>query len=301
MVNILVTGGAGFIGSSLVNQLIKNKHYKIVVLDNLVTGKIKNVDKNINYIIKKDVNNYNELKNIFIKHKFDYVFHFAALVGVKRTQLYPLKVLNDIKGFQNIFELSSNYNVKRFFYSSSSEVYGEPVIIPQNEETTPLNSRIPYAIVKNLGESFCKTYFKEKKLKYTIFRFFNTYGKIQSKDFVISKFIQLAKQNKTIKIYGNGSQRRTFCYIDDTIEAVINCFEKNMHINDVVNIGNDVEISMNQLAKIIMKKTNSKSKIKYIKPLKEGDMKRRKPDNTKMKKILKRDLISLSKGLDKII
>ena len=136
MVNILVTGGAGFIGSSLVNQLIKNKHYKIVVLDNLVTGKIKNVDKNINYIIKKDVNNYNELKNIFIKHKFDYVFHFAALVGVKRTQLYPLKVLNDIKGFQNIFELSSNYNVKRFFYSSSSEVYGEPVIIPQNEETS---------------------------------------------------------------------------------------------------------------------------------------------------------------------
>ena len=301
MVKILVTGGAGFIGSSLVNYLIKNCNYKVIVVDNLITGNIKNIDNSSIKIIKKDINDYYELKKIFKLHRFDYVFHFAALVGVKRTQQNPLDVLKDIKGFQNIFELSSLYKVQRLFYSSSSEVYGEPVTIPQNEETTPLNSRIPYAIVKNLGESFCKTYFKEKKLQYTIFRFFNTYGKTQSNDFVISKFVNLAKKNKTINIYGDGEQRRTFCYIDDTIEAVVKCFEKNLHINDVVNIGNNLEITMNNLAQIIIKKTNSKSKIKYIKALEEGDMKRRKPDNLKMKKILNRKLVSLSNGLNKII
>ena len=109
----------------------------------------------------------------------------------------------------------------------------------QNEEKTPLNSRLTYAVVKNIGESFCKAYFKEYKINYTIFRFFNTYGPKQSNDFVISKFLKQALSNKNITIYGSGNQSRTFCYIDDTTQAIINCFTKRLFINDTVNIGNN--------------------------------------------------------------
>ncbi len=301
MVNILVTGGAGFIGSALVKKLSLNNSYNIIVVDNLITGFKSNLSINKKNFFKIDINNFDDISKIFKKYKFEYVFHFAALVGVQRTQKKPLQVLKDIRGFENIFSLSSKYKIKRIFFSSSSEVYGEPVTIPQNEETTPLNSRIPYAIVKNLGESFCKTYLKEKKLSYTIFRFFNTYGKKQSADFVISKFIKQAKFNKPIKIYGDGKQKRTFCYIDDTIEVILNCLKNNLYKNDIINIGSDKEVSMNELAKIIIKKTKSKSKIIHIKPLKEGDMRRRKPDITKMKNIIKRDLVKLSIGLSNII
>ena len=153
--------------------------------------------------------------------QFDYVFHYAAVVGVKRTQENPIMVLNDIEGIKNVLQLSKNSSVKRVFFSSSSEVYGEPVELPQNEETTPLNSRVPYAIVKNVGESFFRSYFKSYGLPYTIFRFFNTYGPNQSEDFVIAKFLKSALINEDITIYGDGSQTRTFCYVDDNINTCI--------------------------------------------------------------------------------
>ena len=300
MINILITGGAGFIASNLADKL--NKKYSVIIVDNLSTSKLanlKNIDKK--YFYKIDVNNFDSMSILFKKYKFDYVFHYAAIVGVKRTLSNPLLVLNDIQGFRNIFDLSCRYNVKRIFFSSSSEVYGEPVQMPQNEDSTPLNSKLPYAVVKNIGEAFCRSYFEEKKLNYTIFRFFNTYGHRQSTDFVISKFIQKAKNNKDIEIYGDGSQSRTFCYVDDNIDATINAFEKNLYVNDTVNIGNNNIINMNNLAKKIIFITNSKSKIKFLKPLKEGDMTRRQPDISKMKKLLGRNLITLNRGLKKII
>ena len=300
MINILITGGAGFIASNLADKL--NKKYSVIIVDNLSTSKLanlKNIDKK--YFYKIDVNNFDSMSILFKKYKFDYVFHYAAIVGVKRTLSNPLLVLNDIQGFRNIFDLSCRYNVKRIFFSSSSEVYGEPVQMPQNEDSTPLNSKLPYAVVKNIGEAFCRSYFEEKKLNYTIFRFFNTYGHRQSTDFVISKFIHKAKNNKDIEIYGDGSQSRTFCYVDDNIDATINAFEKNLYVNDTVNIGNNNIINMNNLAKKIIFITNSKSKIKFLKPLKEGDMTRRQPDISKMKKLLGRNLITLNRGLKKII
>src|SRR5437588_12842334 len=121
-------------------------------------------------------------------------------------------VLDDIKGIQNVLHLAKNTGVKRVFFSSSSEVYGEPVEFPQNEFTTPLNSRLPYAVVKNVGEAFLRSYKQEFDLDYTIFRFFNTYGPKQSSDFVMTKFIKAALANDRITIYGDGSQTRTFCY-----------------------------------------------------------------------------------------
>jgi UDP-glucose 4-epimerase len=236
MAKILVTGGAGFIGSALAGKLLENPENFVVVVDNLGSGDIRKLPKAINgnfKFIKCDVNLREGISEIMTTFHFDYVFHFAALVGVLNTLKNPVKVLADLDGFKNILDLAKNTGVKRVYFSSSSEVYGEPVELPQNEETTPLNSRLPYAIVKNAGEAFLKSYYQEFGLEYTIFRFFNTYGPKQSKDFVISKFMQAALENKNITIYGNGLQTRTFCYITDNIEACVNTFYKNKFVNDV--------------------------------------------------------------------
>jgi len=219
---ILVTGGAGFVGSGMVEKLIIDPENYVVVVDNLQTGsqkKIPDAEHDNLCFIKCDVNDYMDISSVFYAYSFDYVFHYAAVVGVKRTLQNPVMVLNDITGIKNLLQLSKNTGVKRVFYSSSSEVYGEPVEFPQNEETTPLNSRLPYAIVKNVGEAYLKSFHREFGLEYTIFRFFNTYGPKQSREFVISRFLSMALQNQDITIYGDGSQTRTFCYIRDNIDA----------------------------------------------------------------------------------
>lgn len=300
--SILVTGGAGFIGSALVNKLAENPKNQIVAVDNLLTGDCKRLDikDNITFI-KADVNNLTDIATIFHRFLFDYVFHYAAVVGLERTLNYPVMVLEDLSGIKNILNLCKNTSVKRIFFSSSSEVYGEAIEIPQNELTTPLNSRLPYAIVKNAGEAFLKSYHQEFGLNYTIFRFFNTYGPMQSKDFVISKFIAAALKNKEITIYGDGAQSRTFCFVDDNIAACVNAFEKDLYVNDVVNIGSSKEVSVLELAEAIVEVANSNSKIKHLPPLKEGDMKRRLPDTQKMEKLLAKEPIPLKEGLAKII
>ncbi|WP_426430863.1 NAD-dependent epimerase/dehydratase family protein [Winogradskyella sp. HB-48] len=301
MTNILVTGGAGQIGSSLAAKLALNNNFKIVIIDNLSTGKISNVPlKNNVRFIRADVNDYNDILSIFATFKFEFVFHLAAVVGVARTLKNPINVLKDIEGIKNVLLLSKNTGVKRIFYSSSSEVYGEPFEIPQNEKTTPLNSRLPYAIVKNVGEAFFKSYQEEYGLDYTIFRFFNTYGPAQSNDFVIPRFMRLALNNLPIPINGYGNQTRSFCYIDDNIDTCIRTLYDNAHVNDVLNVGNDVEVSILELAEKIIEVTNSSSEIIFLPALKEGDMNRRCPDISKMKKLLGRELISLDEGIKKM-
>ena len=300
MKKILITGGAGNIGSSLANHFALN-NYKVYVFDNLITGSVdKLITHNNIEFIKGDVNIYNEIDSLMKKIRFNYVFHYAALVGVQRTVDNPLLVMKDIDGIRNILEISKNTKVEKIFYSSSSEVYGEPFEMPQNEHTTPLNARLPYAIVKNLGEAYFKAYNKEYQLPFSIFRFFNTYGPNQSNDFVISKFIDMALNNVDITIYGDGSQTRTFCYIDDNLEVTTQIFEKNLLENEVVNIGCDIEIKVLDLAELIIKLLNSKSKIVYLNSLKEGDMSRRQPDLKIMKSILNRQLTSLSEGILKV-
>lgn len=304
MTKILITGGAGFIASALAEKLGENANHQIILVDNLLSGSTTKIPTSIHNnikFIKCNVNEFGDISSVFYAYSFDYVFHYAAMVGVSRTQEHPVRVLDDIAGIKNVLNLSKNTGVKRVFFSSSSEVYGEPVEYPQNEHTTPLNSRLPYAIVKNVGEAYLKSFKKEYDLNYTIFRFFNTYGQKQSKDFVISKFISSALQNKDITIYGDGSQTRTFCYIDDNIEATTNAFYHNKFVNDVVNIGGNKEITILELAQTIIKATHSNSKITHIPALEEGDMTRRNPDITKMKQVLNRELIPLEEGLKKVL
>lgn len=300
---ILVTGGAGFIASALAENLAKDPDNLVIIMDDLSTGdfkKIPPISNNLRFV-KGDVNNYKEIMEVMLSFQFHYVFHYAAMVGVLRTQEFPVKVLRDIRGIEHICRLSKNTGVRRIFFASSSEVYGEPVEFPQNAHTTPLNSRLPYAIVKNLGEAYLKSYQKEYDVDFTIFRFFNTYGPKQSKDFVISKFLIAALKNEDITIYGDGSQTRTFCYADDNIDATTSIAYSDLFINDVVNIGNSIETPIIDLAKTIIKLTNSESKIIHLPPLPEGDMTRRCPDNKDMVEVLDRPLISLEDGLRRII
>lgn len=304
MKKILITGGAGNIGSSLAKKLLSNNNYFVCVVDNLSTGDNQKLPSNEipNFkFIKADVNEFEDISAIMTTHKFDFVFHYAAVVGVSRTLSNPVKVLNDIEGIRNVLQLSKNTGVKRVFYSSSSEVYGEPVCFPQNEETTPLNSKLPYAIVKNIGEAYCKSYYQEFGLEYTIFRFFNTYGPSQSTDFVIPRFLKKALAGDTIYINGDGKQTRTFCYIDDNIETTIKILEGSIGVNDVVNIGSNIEMTILELAETIIRLTKSSSKIVHVQALKEGDMTRRQPDNTKMLTILNRNLVSVEDGILRLI
>lgn len=304
MRKILVTGGAGFIGSRLAEKLIQDPENYVVIVDDLSTGNIQKLPQSNTgnwRFIKADVNNYNDISQVMLANHFEFVFHYAAVVGVERTQSNPYRVLNDIQGFKNILDISKSSSVRRVFFASSSEVYGEPVNFPQNEHTTPLNSRVPYAVVKNVGEAFLRSYFKEFGLEYTIFRFFNTYGPKQSPDFVMSRFIAKALKNEPITIYGDGQQSRTFCYVDDNVDACLRSAYENFIVNDVVNIGNDNEITILELAHRIIELTKSKSVIEHLPPLQEGDMQRRLPDITIMRQLLSRPLTSIDDGIKRIL
>jgi len=300
---ILVTGGAGFIGSSLSLRLAQQSRNEIVIIDNLTTGFESYVPTSPNVVFYNgSVNDESFMHSIFLRHKFDIIFHYAALVGVQRTQNNPIDVLSDSYGFTNLFQLAALTGVKRVIYASSSEVYGEPVEIPQVEEITPLNSRLPYAVVKNLGEMFAKSYQKEYGMAYTILRFFNTYGPRQSHDFVVSRFIKAALKGAPLTIYGDGLQSRTFCYIDDNLDATLAILKKTgPGESQTVNIGNNIVYNICQLAELIINITRSDSRIEFLPPLKEGDMRRREPCINQMMTYLDRPLTSLEDGLTKML
>ena len=302
MVKILITGGAGFVPSSTAEKLLQDPNNFVVLVDNFLTGRKENIPNHPNCkFIKADVNVMAQIEPIMCSYQFDFVYHYAAMVGVLRTLDNPVAVLEDIQGIKNVLDLAKSTGVKRVFFSSSSEVYGEPVHLPQNEHTTPLNSRLPYAVVKNVGEAYFRSYKQEFDLDYTIFRFFNTYGPKQSEDFVMSKFMSAAVKGEDITIYGDGSQTRTFCYIDDNTDFCVGALTNPGTINRVYNVGNDLIYTIKDLAELIIKKTGSSSKIVYLPPLKDGDMTRRQPDISKMKNILNRDLIQLEQGIENII
>jgi len=302
---ILVTGGAGFIGSNLVEKLLK-LGFRVIIVDNLQTGKLGNISSLLSntkcVFFRCDLNNLDEITPVFLKNKIDYVYHYAACVGVERTLSNPVAVLADIEGIKNVLSLSAATRVQRIFYSSSSEVYGESLGFPQNEMVTPLNSRLPYAVVKNVGEVFIKTYQKVYGLNYTIFRFFNTYGPRQSGSFVVTKFIKQALKGENITIYGDGSQTRTFLYIDDNVRATAEALFNKKAKNEVINIGTNIETTIRQLAEVIIRVTGSKSKIKYLSPLEEGDMSRRLPDIRMMKEMLRvKPSINIEEGIKKTL
>ena len=304
MRKILVTGGAGNIGGGLVRALIRDPGNAVCIVDNLVTSsrdKLPGRARGSFEFVQADVNRFDELAPVMTAGQFDYVFHYAALVGVERTLQNPLRVLEDIEGIKNVLRLARDTGVRRVFYSSSSEVYGEPVEFPQHEVTTPLNSRLPYAIVKNVGEAFFRTFQQEYGLDYTIFRLFNTYGPGQSSDFVILKFIEAALAGRDLTLFGEGRQTRTFCYIDDNIEVTRKILDEGLCRNTVINLGSDVEYPILEVARLVKELTRSPSAIVQLPALKEGDMTRRQPDIARMRALLGRELTPLREGIRRIL
>ena len=288
MSKILVTGAAGFIGSNLVEKLIEKGNF-VYGLDNLITGSLKNLNhlqsNNKFEFLEHDVTEF-----ISVKDNIDYVFHLASPASPIDYLNYPIQTLKaNAIGGHNALGLAKNNNAK-FILASTSEVYGDPLEHPQKESyygnVNPIGPRSIYDEAKRFIESMTISYHQYHKLDVSIVRIFNTYGPRMKIDDgrVLPTFIYQASKNLDITVNGDGNQTRSFCYVDDLVDGFIKSMDSNYAYP--INIGNDDEITINEIASIIKILLNSNSKIIYNK-LPEDDPLKRRPDISLAKKILK--------------
>jgi UDP-glucose 4-epimerase len=289
--NILVTGGAGFIGSHLCERLIGDGH-TVTALDDLSTGNIANLNNLMDVddftFVQGSILDLDVLQPLI--GQTDYVFHLAAAVGVFNIVNHPLdSLMTNIRGTENVLESAHKYS-KPVFVTSSSEVYGKNVSDSLRESDdrilgSPVTLRWSYSEAKAIDESLAYAYFVEKKLETRIVRFFNTVGPRQlgAYGMVVPRFVRAALNNEPITIYGTGEQTRCFGHVYDAVEAVVRIAFSPNTIGKVINIGNDFEISINDLAKKVISETSSQSTIIYV-PYEEAygsgfeDMERRVPN-----------------------
>ena len=283
--NILLTGGSGFIGSHLSNELLKDDKNKLIIVDNLLTGNLENIQnlldsKNVTFI-QHDVQDHIE-----IDEKLDYVLHLASAASPVAYTENPINTLKaGSLGTINTLGLARKHNAE-YFLASTSEVYGDPLISPQNEEywgnVNPNGERSMYDEAKRFAEAATATYARSYNLKTKIIRIFNTYGpNMQLNDGrVVTNLIVQALNNEDLTIYGDGTQTRSFSYVSDTVAGIIAMMNSRHY--EGFNIGNPYEMTVEELAETILELTDSKSKIIY-KPLPNDDPKQRRPDITKAK------------------
>ena len=301
--NIVITGGSGFVGSYLCEKLINDGH-KIIVIDNLLTGSTENINDlldNENFsFIEQDVQDHIEIED-----KVDYVLHFASAASPKAYTEHPVNTLKaGSVGTINTLGLAKKHSAE-YLLASTSEVYGDPLIGPQNEEywgnVNPNGERSMYDEAKRFAEAAVATYSRSYGLKTKIVRIFNTYGpRMQLNDGrVVTNFIVQALRNENITIYGDGSQTRSFSYVEDTVAGIISLMNSTEY--DVFNIGNPNEMTVGKLAEKIIELTDSTSEIKYLE-LPNDDPKQRKPDITKANtKLNWEPKVNLEEGLTKTI
>ena len=298
MSKILISGGNGFLGSYLCEKALDNG-FEVTVVDNLSTSKEKQVPKDVVFV-KKPIERFNT------DRKFDFVVHLAARPSPEDYIKNPLATIdsNDI-GTRNMLEIARKSDAV-FMYTSTSEVYGDPKILPIPESyfgyVNPNGIRSCYDESKRFSEALIKAYERQYGLDVRIQRPFNVYGpRIREDGFygrVIPRFIDQALRNKSITVHGNGKQTRSFLYVSDWVDATWKFLTINKGKGKVLNIGNYKEISVLDLAKLIIKKTNSKSKIVHLEP-REEDPKRRAADITQARKILNWEpKVSLDEGLN---
>ena len=295
---VLITGGAGFIGSHLADALI-TRGDQVVALDNFSTGStanIKHITKNL-AIIDGDIRN-TDLINETTKD-VDLVFHLAAALGVNTILESPLESIStNIAGSEVVLNAAANYK-KRILIASTSEIYGKNPKQPLNETDdrvvgSPQKIRWSYSDAKAIEEAMAFSLNQDKALKVTTVRLFNTVGPRQSAQYgmVVPRFVKAALNNEPINIHGDGTQSRVFCHVQDAIEALLALVGTETTINEVYNVGGTGEITIKQLAETIIKQTNSKSSIEYI-PYEKAyapgfeDMQRRVPDISKIKEAIK--------------
>jgi len=310
MQTVLVAGGAGFIGSHLCRELLK-ENFRIICLDNLITGEKENIkdllaDKNFSF---KEVN---ITKDFSINEKVDYIFHLAspASPNAKSPRSYiafPIETLlvNSI-GTYNLLEIAKK-NKAKFLYVSSSEIYGDPEISPQPETyfgcVNPNGIRSVYDEGKRFGEAITMAFFRKHNLNVRIIRIFNTFGPGMRADDgrVVSNFINQALKNEPLTIYGTGKQTRSFCYIDDMVLGLKKAMFSENSNGEVFNLGNPDERTVQEMADLIKKMINSELKVK-LESLPEDDPKTRKPDIDKAKRMLGWEpKVSIEMGIEKTI
>ena len=302
--NIIITGGTGFIGSNLVKKLIKNN--KIICIDNNFTGKIENIEEFMNNpnfkFIKHDIINPIDMD---LNIKIDQIYHLACPASPPKYQIDPIFTLKTcFLGTLNVLELARKHDAT-VLLSSTSECYGEPLVSPQYEEyrgnVNTIGIRSCYDEGKRVAETLVMDYNRKYKLNTRIVRIFNTYGPNMDLNDgrVVTNFVTQAILNKDITIYGNGSQTRSFCFIDDQINGLIKLMNSNYIYP--INIGNPDEFTIKELAGMIIEKTNSKSQLIFM-DLPQDDPTNRKPDITKANKILNwNPKINIDIGLDHTI
>lgn len=248
----LVVGGAGFIGSNLVNELIRLKH-KVVVLDNLVTGKRENVNPKAKFI-KADICHLSKIQPHF--RNIDGVFHLAALPRVPYSIKYPARTNRiNVNGTLNVLIASQRADAGKVVFSSSSSVYGEPDKLPFKEGVTPINALSPYALHKYIGEEYCRLFSVIYGLKTACLRYFNVYGRGMAFEgayaLAMSVFIRQLRKKQVLTVTGDGTQTRDFTHISDVVRAnILAMNSKKMEHGEAVNIGGSKNYTMNYIAKM---------------------------------------------------
>ncbi len=300
MKKILVTGGAGFIGSHLVEYLSKKN--RVFVVDNLSQGnKLKNINKNIK-LIKGDVRDYDLIK-YYSKNCFS-IFHLAAILGVDVVSKKNVETMDcEYEGLKNVCSAAKKNKVKKIIYTSSSGVYGKLSYKGNVKENAIIQPSSAYSMAKRSCEMYLKYFNKETKISSIAVRLFNVYGPRQDERMVIPRFINQAKKNKIIAVYGNGKQTRDFTYIDDCIK-VFDLINKKVIGFHILNSSRGKDFDIYSLAKIIKKKLKSKSKIKKVtvpEKIREFQVMKRSGDSSKLFKLINfKPSTNLIDGLRKI-
>ena len=284
---ILVAGGAGFLGSHLCDRLASDGH-EVLVVDNLHTGSQLNLshlagNRKIEFRLGDIVDP--------VKGEFDRIYNLACPGSPRHYQQNPIATARtNFIGVDNLLQLASQ-NGARFFQASTSEVYGDPLIHPQNEayygNVNPIGPRACYDEGKRIGETLCFDYHRQHGVEIKVARIFNTYGPRMNPDDgrVVSSFIVQALRNKPITIYGEGRQTRSFCYVDDLIDGILRLMESPQDVVGPINLGTPEEFTVRELAEIVIEMTGSRSKIDYhVLPV--DDPQQRQPDITKAKELL---------------
>jgi len=306
MERILVTGGAGFIGSNLIELLLLNEDTRVICVDNLSTGKQKNIDSffsNTRFaFLRHDI-----VEPLNFKEKINKIYNLACPASPVHYQSNPINTIRvNTLGVMNVLELAKTHNA-RILQASTSEVYGDPKEHPQKESyfgnVNSIGPRACYDEGKRIAETLFFNYHRFHNIDIRVVRIFNTFGPRMSVEDgrVISNFIIQALKNDPITIYGDGGQTRSFCYVDDMVNGLIKLMN-NEKFKGPVNLGNpNYELTINDLARLILKLTNSKSKIKFY-PITEDDPKERRPDiSLAMQKLRWEPGVAIEKGLEKAI
>ena len=293
--NILITGGAGFIGSTLADKLLKIESNNVIVIDNFndyysTTLKEKNIKHNLdnkNYkLYRGDICDKNLLSKIFEENQIDVVVHIAASAGVRPSIENPLSyVKNNIEGTVNIVEVMKENGIKKIVFASSSSIYGnckEEIFSEDLKVSEPIS---PYAASKSACEQFLYTYSKLFDIQVVALRFFTVFGQRQIPDLAIRKFIDLIKENKPIPVYGDGTTIRDYTYVDDIVDGIISAINYNDTPYEIINLGGGAPVSLNQMIETIEKVLNKKATIEHL-PMQLGDVNKTAADITKAKKLL---------------